>query len=76
MARRIVLTIGGGWGFIALGRAVLSDQATPTSGGLFSGATAARWGDWNVTMRLKAGAGKSVDATFWSRGICAITFGK
>lgn len=65
---KAVDTSGGGWGFIALGRAVLSDQATPTSGGLFSGATAARWGDWTVTMRLKAGAGKSIDATF-GRGL-------
>jgi len=65
---KAVDAFGGGWGFIALGRAVLSDQATPTSGGLFSGATAARWGDWTVTMRLKAGAGKSVDATF-GRGL-------
>jgi hypothetical protein len=55
---------GGGWGFIALGRAVLSDQASPSSGGLLTGATVARWGDWTVTMRLKTGTGKALDATF------------
>ncbi|HEX3133772.1 MAG TPA: hypothetical protein VHX44_09355, partial [Planctomycetota bacterium] len=61
---KAVDTFGGGWGFIALGHAVLSDQASPSSGGILSGATAARWGDWTVTMRLKAGVGKSIDATF------------
>ncbi len=65
---KVIDNSGGGWGFIALGRVLLSDSAAPTSGGLFTGATAAGWGDWTVTMRLHAATGKAIDATF-GRGL-------
>jgi hypothetical protein len=60
---RLVDAATGGWGFLALGRALQSNAAQPSSGGVFSSCTAARWSDWSVTMRLRAAPQRSLDAT-------------
>ena len=58
----------GGWGFIAADHFLLSNENGLASSGIFTHTSTKNWGDWTVSMRLKAGETKYFDVTF-GRGL-------